>query len=156
MNLQENISRVKELMGFVNEQIEENKTQEFQNELVNSGLPQLTPEEISEIQPGCSLAVELPNEYSDMVEKYESMSIDQLKQELRTLKSQLNEQSLPWPTGGGNPNDKKTFIGIAVGILSVILLTKLFSKIFGGGGVFKSCKERRKLLRKFGVKGLTM
>lgn len=151
-NLNEQLGRIKSIMGLINEdEMGSQEMQMFQNELSNAGIGELSPEEVAEINPECPISNDVSSEHQQTVEKYEAMSIDQLKAELKNLKSQLNEQN--WPTGGGNPNDKKTFISIAIGLVSLVLITKLFGKIFRGGGN-RDCRKKNRLFRRFGPAGV--
>lgn len=141
------------------EDIESSKLEDFKQELQSIGEP-MTDQEIKELQPGCSLSDDFP-EYSEVISKVETaadnMTVSDIKNKIKELKklrkdAKLQEQMSGINIGGsvipGN-------IVLAVsGVLILILIIKLFKRIFGGTMQSPECRKKNRLFRRFGPAGV--
>jgi hypothetical protein len=133
-------------------------TEEFNQILQDVGEP-MTDEEIQELQPECPISSESP-EHSDELKKFEEevkkMTIPQIKQKIKELKSQQKSNQVKEQNYGGNVMGAQVMKGIA-GLMILVLIVELFRRIFGGGTrTNKACRQRNRLVRRYGLRGATM
>ena len=141
--------------------------EEFKQELQDVG-ETLSDEEIQELQPDCPIVNEVP-EHADVVNKFQeqlkTMSIPEIKNKIKELKAQQKNSSLqeqPSAIGIDTGTLNKAGIGFAKGIVGLLILLciiELFKKIFGGRErtrVRPECRQRNRLVRRYGLRGATM
>jgi len=132
--------------------------EEFNQELQDVG-ETLSPEEIQELQPECPISSEVP-EHADELKKFEEevskMTISQIKNKIKELKSQQDDGQVQEQNYGGNVMGAQVMKGIA-GLMILVLIIELFRRIFRGGTrTKKECRQRNRLVRRFGIRGATM
>ena len=133
-------------------------TEEFKQELQDVG-EMLTDEEIQELQPGCSLASQVP-EHSDELKKFEDevsrMSIPQIKSKIKELKAMQKSNKVQEQNYAGDVMGAQVGKGL-IGLFILVCIIGLFRKIFRGGTRTRpECRQRNRLVRRFGPAGLTM
>jgi len=132
--------------------------EEFNQELQDVG-ETLSAEEIQELQPECSISYEVP-EYSNEIKKFEDevkkMTVPQIKNKIKELKAQQRSNKVQEQNYGGNVMGAQVMKGIA-GLMILVLIIELFRRIFGGGTrTNKECRQRNRLVRRYGIRGATM
>ena len=134
------------------------ETQEFKDELASVG-EVLSDEEISELQPDCPISSEVPehsNEIKKFEEKVKTMSIPEIKNMIKQLKSQKKVNQVQEQNYGGNVMGAQVMKGIG-GLMILVLIIELFRRIFRGGTrTSKECRQRNRLVRRYGLRGATM
>lgn len=162
-NLNEQISKIKSIMGLMNEEMNSQAVEEFQNELASAGVERLDNEELSELQPDCP--VEVPQEHPEVMEELKTAVeritdrrtlLSLLKQVMtlrRNTKKQapVQEQAAPLVLAG--VTIPPVAITIALGFLALLIVISLAKSIFGGGGN-NDCKRKHRLFRRFGPAGV--
>ena len=141
--------------------------EEFKQELQDVG-ETLSDEEIQELQPDCPISSEVP-EHKDIVSKFQeelkTMSIPEIKNKIKELKAQQKNnpiQEQPTAIGIDAGTLNRAGIGFAkgvVGLLILLCIIELFKKIFGGRErvrTSKECRQRNRLVRRYGLRGATM
>jgi hypothetical protein len=84
------------------------------------------------------------------------MTIPQIKQKIKELKSQQKSNQVKEQNYGGNVMGAQVMKGIA-GLMILVLIVELFRRIFGGGTrTNKACRQRNRLVRRYGLRGATM
>jgi uncharacterized membrane protein (DUF106 family) len=141
---------------LLSEQMDE--MEEFNQELQDVG-ETLSPEEIQELQPECPISSEVP-EHADELKKFEEevskMTISQIKNKIKELKSQQDDGQVQEQNYGGNVMGMNVMKGIG-GLMILVLIIELFRRIFRGGTrTNKACRQRNRLVRRFGIRGATM
>ena len=139
--------------------------EEFKQELQDVG-EVLSDEEIQELQPECPIVNEVP-EHKDVISKFQeelkTMSIPEIKNKIKELKAQ--QKSNPLQEQGDytvTSSMDKAAIGAAKGIVGLLILLciiELFKKIFGGRErtrVRPECRQRNRLVKRYGLRGATM
>ena len=107
------------------------ETQEFKDELASVG-EVLSDEEISELQPDCPISSEVPehsNEIKKFEEKVKTMSILEIKNMIKQLKSQQKVNQVQEQNYAGDVMGMKVAKGLA-GLLILVLIIELFRRIF--------------------------
>jgi len=137
--------------------------EEFKQELQDVGEP-MSDEEIQELQPECSISNEVP-EHADIVRKFEEelkgMSIPEIKNKIKELKA-IQKNNKIQEKGDYTVKTSMDGIGMGfakgvVGLLILLCIIGLFKKIFGGGTrTNKACRQRNRLVRRYGLRGATM
>jgi hypothetical protein len=132
--------------------------EEFNQELQDVG-ETLSPEEIQELQPECPISSEVP-EHADELKKFEEevskMTISQIKNKIKELKSQQDDGQVQEQNYAGDVMGMKVAKGLA-GLMILVLIIELFRRIFRGGTrTKKECRQRNRLVRRFGIRGATM
>ena len=134
------------------------ETQEFKDELASVG-EVLSDEEISELQPDCPISSEVPehsNEIKKFEEKVKTMSILEIKNMIKQLKSQQKVNQVQEQNYAGDVMGMKVAKRLA-GLLILVLIIELFRRIFRGGTrTSKECRQRNRLVRRYGLRGATM
>ena len=133
-------------------------TEEFKQELQDVG-EMLTDEEIQELQPGCSLASQVP-EHSDELKKFEDevsrMSIPQIKSKIKELKAMQKSNKVQEQNYAGDVMGAQVGKGL-IGLFILVCIIGLFRKIFRGGTRTRpECRQRNRLVRRYGLRGATM
>jgi hypothetical protein len=133
-------------------------TEEFKQELQDVG-EMLTDEEIQELQPGCSLASQVP-EHSDELKKFEDevsrMSIPQIKSKIKELKAMQKSDKVQEQNYAGDVMGAQVGKGL-IGLFILVCIIGLFRKIFRGGTRTRpECRQRNRLVRRYGLRGATM
>lgn len=132
--------------------------EEFNQELQDVG-EILSMEEIQELQPDCPISSEVP-QYEDELKKFEEevkkMTIPQIKNKIKELKSLERNNKVQEQNYAGDVMGMKVVKGIA-GLFILVLIIELFRRIFRGGTrTNKACRQRNRLVRRFGLRGATM
>jgi hypothetical protein len=132
--------------------------EEFKQELQDVG-ETLSDEEIQELQPECPISSEVP-EHADELKKFEEevskMTISQIKNKIKELKSQQDDGQVQEQNYGGNVMGMNVMKGIG-GLMILVLVIELFRRIFRGGTrTNKACRQRNRLVRRYGLRGATM
>jgi hypothetical protein len=132
--------------------------EEFKQELQDVG-ETLSDEEIQELQPDCPISSEVP-EHADELEKFEeevkTMSISQIKNKIKELKSIQTSDKVQEQNYAGDVMGMKVARGLA-GLMILVLVIELFRRIFRGGvRTNKECRQRNRLVRRYGLRGATM
>ena len=132
--------------------------EEFKQELQDVG-ETLSDEEIQELQPECPISSEVP-EHADELKKFEeevkTMSISQIKNKIKELKSIQTSDKVQEQNYGGDVMGMKVVRGLA-GLMILVLVIELFRRIFRGGvRTNKACRQRNRLVRRYGLRGATM
>ena len=133
-------------------------TEEFKQELQDVG-EMLTDEEIQELQPGCSLASQVP-EHSDELKKFEDevsrMTIPQIKSKIKELKAMQKSNKVQEQNYAGDVMGAQVGKGL-IGLFILVCIIGLFRKIFRGGTRTRpECRQRNRLVRRYGIRGATM
>ena len=137
--------------------------EEFKQELQDVG-ETLSDEEIQELQPECPIVNEVPehaNVVSEFQQELKSMSIPEIKNKIKELKSiqknsPIQEQGNYTVTSSMDGLIKGLGKGI-IGVLILLCIIELLKKIFGGGTrVRPECRQRNRLVRRYGIRGATM
>jgi len=134
------------------------ETQEFKDELASVG-EVLSDEEISELQPDCPISSEVPehaNEIKKFEEEVKTMSISQIKNKIKELKSIQRSNKVQEQNYAGDVMGMKVAKGL-VGLMILVLIIELFRRIFRGGTRTRpECRQRNRLVRRYGLRGATM
>lgn len=132
--------------------------EEFNQELQDVG-ETLSAEEIQELQPECSISNEVPeheNELKKFEEEVKRMTIPQIKNKIKELKAQQKSNQVQEQNYAGDVMGMKVMRGIA-GLMILVLIIELFRRIFRGGTrTNKACRQRNRLVRRYGIRGATM
>lgn len=132
--------------------------EEFNQILQDVGEP-LSDEEIQELQPECPISSEVP-EHEDELKKFEEevkrMTIPQIKNKIKELKTQQKSNQVEEQNYAGDVMGMKVIRGLA-GLMILVLIIELFRRIFRGGTrTNKACRQRNRLVRRYGIRGATM
>jgi len=163
--LNEEVSRIKSIMGLMNEEMNSQAFEEFQNALDSAGIERLDNEELSELQPDCP--VEVPQEHPEVMEDLKNAveritdrrTLLSLLKEVMTLRrnakkqAPVQEQAAPIVLAG--VTIPPVAITIALGFLALLIVISLAKSIFGGGGRRNNdCKRKNRLFKRFGLSGV--
>ena len=89
-------------------------------------------------------------------EKVKTMSILEIKNMIKQLKSQQKVNQVQEQNYAGDVMGMKVAKGLA-GLLILVLIIELFRRIFRGGTrTSKECRQRNRLVRRYGLRGATM
>lgn len=163
-NLNEQVQRIKTMMGLINEEMNQQGVQEFQNELQMAGVEPLSDEELNELQPDCP--VETPSEHSDVMEQLkvaiekisDRRSLVSLLKQVMGLKrkqaSKENVQEQVEPLIIAGVTIPPIAITVALGFIALLIVIKLAKLILGVGGRNKDCERKHRLFQRFGPQGV--
>jgi hypothetical protein len=132
--------------------------EEFKQELQDVG-EVLSDEEIQELQPECPISTQVP-EHEDEIKKFEKeverMTIPQIKNKIKELKSIQRKNKVQEQNYGGDVMGAQVGKGL-IGLFILVCIIGLFRKIFGGGTRTRpECRQRNRLVRRYGIRGATM
>lgn len=132
--------------------------EEFKQELQDVGEP-LSDEEIQELQPDCPITSEVP-EHSDELKKFEEevskMTIPQIKSKIKELKAMQKSDKVQEQNYAGDVMGAQVGKGL-IGLFILVCIIGLFRKIFTGGTRTRpECRQRNRLVRRYGIRGATM
>ena len=148
--------KLNQLKKVVKEQMD--GIDEFEQILQDVGEP-LSNEEIQELQPNCPISSEVP-EHADELRKFEEevkgMSISEIKNKIKELKAIQRSNKVQEQNYAGDVMGMKVVKGLA-GLMILVLIIELFRRIFRGGTrTNKACRQRNRLVRRYGIRGATM
>jgi hypothetical protein len=132
--------------------------EEFKQELQDVG-EMLSDEEIQELQPDCPISSEVP-ENSDELKRFEEevsrMTIPQIKSKIKELKTMQKSDKVQEQNYGGDVMGAQVGKGL-IGLFILVCIIELFRRIFRGGvRTSKECRQRNRLVRRYGLRGATM
>jgi hypothetical protein len=132
--------------------------EEFKQELQDVG-EMLSDEEIQELQPDCPISSEVP-ENSDELKRFEEevsrMTIPQIKSKIKELKSMQKSDKVQEQNYGGDVMGAQVGKGL-IGLFILVCIIGLFRKLFRGGTRTRpECRQRNRLVRRYGLRGATM
>jgi hypothetical protein len=132
--------------------------EEFKQELQDVG-EMLSDEEIQELQPDCPISSEVP-ENSDELKRFEEevsrMTIPQIKSKIKELKAMQKSDKVQEQNYGGDVMGAQVGKGL-IGLFILVCIIGLFRKLFRGGTRTRpECRQRNRLVRRYGLRGATM
>ena len=132
--------------------------EEFKQELQDVG-EMLSDEEIQELQPDCPISSEVP-ENSDELKRFEEevsrMTIPQIKSKIKELKAMQKSDKVQEQNYAGDVMGAQVGKGL-IGLFILVCIIGLFRKIFRGGTRTRpECRQRNRLVRRYGLRGATM
>lgn len=132
--------------------------EEFKQELQDVG-EMLSDEEIQELQPDCPISSEVP-ENSDELKRFEEevsrMTIPQIKSKIKELKAMQKSNKVQEQNYAGDVMGAQVGKGL-IGLFILVCIIGLFRKLFRGGTRTRpECRQRNRLVRRYGLRGATM
>ena len=132
--------------------------EEFKQELQDVG-EMLSDEEIQELQPDCPISSEVP-ENSDELKRFEEevsrMTIPQIKSKINELKAMQKSDKVQEQNYAGDVMGAQVGKGL-IGLFILVCIIGLFRKLFRGGTRTRpECRQRNRLVRRYGLRGATM
>jgi hypothetical protein len=132
--------------------------EEFKQELQDVG-EMLSDEEIQELQPDCPISSEVP-ENSDELKRFEEevsrMTIPQIKSKIKELKAMQKSDKVQEQNYAGDVMGAQVGKGL-IGLFILVCIIGLFRKLFRGGTRTRpECRQRNRLVRRYGLRGATM